>query len=87
MPTRAELDDYLKRRADVPRIDRDPRLNHLHRVTTRRGEWPELCALAFDHRKQLEELGGLDHEALVEGRYRKFRDMGRLGKEFLEVAP
>jgi len=37
--------------------------------------------------KQLEELGGLDHEALVEGRYRKFRDMGRLGKEFLEVAP
>jgi acetyl-CoA carboxylase carboxyl transferase subunit alpha len=37
--------------------------------------------------KQLEELRGLDHEALVEGRYRKFRDMGRLGKEFLEVAP
>ncbi len=37
--------------------------------------------------KQLEALGGLDHEALVEGRYRKFRDMGRLGKEFLEVAP
>ena len=37
--------------------------------------------------KQLEELRGLDHEALVERRYRKFRDMGRLGKEFLEVAP
>ncbi len=29
----------------------------------------------------------VSHEALVEGRYRKFRDMGRLGKEFLEVAP
>jgi acetyl-CoA carboxylase carboxyl transferase subunit alpha len=37
--------------------------------------------------QQLDELGRLDHEALVEGRYRKFRDMGRLGKEFLEVAP
>jgi len=37
--------------------------------------------------EQLEELRGLDHEALVEGRYRKFREMGRLGKEFLEVAP
>jgi len=37
--------------------------------------------------QQLDELGRLDHEALVEGRYRKFRDRGRLGKEFLEVAP
>jgi acetyl-CoA carboxylase carboxyl transferase subunit alpha len=37
--------------------------------------------------QQLDELGRLDHEALVEGRYRKFRDMGRLGKEFLEVEP
>ena len=38
-------------------------------------------------KQQLEELARLDHEALVEGRYRKFRDMGRLGKEFLEVSP
>ena len=34
---------------------------------------------------QLEQLRGLDAEALADGRYRKFRDMGRLGKEFLEV--
>ena len=34
---------------------------------------------------QLEELRGLDSEALADGRYRKFRDMGRLGKEFLEA--
>jgi acetyl-CoA carboxylase carboxyl transferase subunit alpha len=33
---------------------------------------------------QLEELRGLDSEALADARYRKFRDMGRLGKEFLE---
>ncbi len=37
--------------------------------------------------RQLDDLGRLDHETLVEGRYRKFRDMGRLGKEFLEMAP
>jgi acetyl-CoA carboxylase carboxyl transferase subunit alpha len=34
---------------------------------------------------QLEELRGLDADALADGRYRKFRDMGRLGKEFLEA--
>jgi acetyl-CoA carboxylase carboxyl transferase subunit alpha len=34
---------------------------------------------------QLEELRGLDSDALADGRYRKFRDMGRLGKEFLEA--
>ena len=34
---------------------------------------------------QLEELRGLDSDTLADGRYRKFRDMGRLGKEFLEV--
>ena len=34
---------------------------------------------------QLAELRGLDSEALADGRYRKFRDMGRLGKEFLEA--
>jgi acetyl-CoA carboxylase carboxyl transferase subunit alpha len=33
---------------------------------------------------QLAELDRLDADALLEGRYRKFRSMGRLGKEFLE---
>lgn len=55
-PTREELDDYLRRAADVPNPDRDQRLNHLHRVTTRRQNWPEIMALAFDHRMQLEQL-------------------------------
>ncbi|MBK4713872.1 MULTISPECIES: bifunctional 5-dehydro-2-deoxygluconokinase/5-dehydro-2-deoxyphosphogluconate aldolase [Tenebrionibacter/Tenebrionicola group] len=56
MPTRTELDDYLRRAASVPRPDLDERLNHLHRVTSRRQAWPELCIFAFDHRKQLAEL-------------------------------
>ncbi len=40
----------------VPRPDVDERLNHLHRVTSRRQQWPELCIFAFDHRKQLADL-------------------------------
>ncbi|EPB4204099.1 5-dehydro-2-deoxygluconokinase [Yersinia enterocolitica] len=53
MPTKIELDDYLSREHSVPRPDHDARLNHLHRVTTRKQQWPELCVFAFDHRKQL----------------------------------
>ncbi|AYH46913.1 5-dehydro-2-deoxygluconokinase [Dickeya fangzhongdai] len=56
MPSRIELDNYLARAHAVPRPDLDPELNHLHRVTTRRQHWEELCVIAFDHRSQLEEM-------------------------------
>jgi len=36
--------------------------------------------------RQLRELGALSPEALVGARYDKFRAMGRLGREFLDVA-
>jgi acetyl-CoA carboxylase carboxyl transferase subunit alpha len=36
--------------------------------------------------RQLRELSGVPPERLPEGRYRKFREMGRLGKEFREGA-
>jgi len=62
MPTRLELDDYISRAKTIQRPDKDVRLNHLHRVTTRKTEWKELCVFAFDHRKQLfdmaREVGG-----------------------------
>jgi 5-dehydro-2-deoxygluconokinase len=56
MPSRIELDDYLSRAKDVKRPDLDPRLNHLHRVTNRAAQWPQVMALAFDHRSQCEAL-------------------------------
>lgn len=56
MPSKVELDDYLSRAHRVPRPDLDARLNHLHRVTTHRRSWPELCVMAFDHRSQLEDM-------------------------------
>ena len=37
--------------------------------------------------RQLEELGKVPREKLPDARYRKFRDMGRLGHEFLEAEP
>jgi 5-dehydro-2-deoxygluconokinase len=56
MPSKIELDDYLSRAANVKRPDLDPRLNHLHRVTNRASQWPQVMALAFDHRSQCEAL-------------------------------
>ncbi|GBU08936.1 5-dehydro-2-deoxygluconokinase [Gammaproteobacteria bacterium] len=56
MPTKIELDDYLKRADVIKAPDKDARLNHLHRVTTRKQNWDELCIFAFDHRKQLLEM-------------------------------
>lgn len=56
MPTKEELDDFLSRRDAVKRPDLDARLSHLHRVTTRKQEWPELNIFAFDHRKQLADM-------------------------------
>jgi len=57
MPTREELDNYLAREESVKRPDQDETLNHLHRTTTRKQDWKELCVFAFDHRKQLEDIG------------------------------
>ncbi|MEY8771941.1 5-dehydro-2-deoxygluconokinase [Erwinia sp. ACCC 02193] len=69
MPTKAELDDFLSRDKEVKRPDLDSRLNHLHRVTTRKQQWPELCVFAFDHRKQLVDMAneaGVDTTRLPE---------------------
>ncbi|CCG88959.1 bifunctional 5-dehydro-2-deoxygluconokinase/5-dehydro-2-deoxyphosphogluconate aldolase [Erwinia piriflorinigrans] len=56
MPTKEELDDFLGRQQAVKRPDLDGRLNHLHRVTTRKQHWHELNIFAFDHRKQLVDM-------------------------------
>ena len=37
--------------------------------------------------RQLRDLDAVPRERLPEGRYRKFRDMGRLGREFREAEP
>jgi len=56
-PTEEELFYYLKHSDDIPRPDQDDALNQLHRVTTRvPASRDEICALAFDHRKQFYDM-------------------------------
>lgn len=56
MPTKIELEDYLSRADAIERPDRDQRIDLLHSATTRISKRDNLCVLAFDHRRQLEEL-------------------------------
>lgn len=56
MPTRVELDDYLSRAESIPRPDKDARINYLHDASTRKSTPTPLMVLAFDHRRQLEDL-------------------------------
>ncbi len=55
MPTPAELDHWFSGRR-LPKVDADPLLAHLHRVSASRPAWPELNVLAFDHRSQFEAM-------------------------------
>jgi 5-dehydro-2-deoxygluconokinase len=57
MPSREELELFLSRRDWPFRLRESAELAHRHRVTTGRKPWPEVLALAFDHRTQLEALG------------------------------
>jgi 5-dehydro-2-deoxygluconokinase len=56
MPTWEELEYFVPKVGELRRPREDEWLEHLHRVTTRRGSWPALCVLAVDHRWQLEEM-------------------------------
>ncbi len=56
MPTRVELDDYLQRADSISRPDQDVRIQYLHEASTRSPTPKQLFVLAFDHRRQLEDL-------------------------------
>jgi 5-dehydro-2-deoxygluconokinase len=56
MPTKVELDEFLARASDIRTPRTDIELSGLHRATTRRRVPSEILALAFDHRRQFEEL-------------------------------
>lgn len=56
MPSWEELEYFMSKTGELRRPREDPWLEHLHRATTRRGRWPNVCVLAVDHRWQLEEI-------------------------------
>ena len=55
MPTPAELEHWFSGQR-TPKVDADPLLAHLHRVTAPRPAWPELNVMAFDHRSQFVDM-------------------------------
>ncbi len=77
MPSWTELSDFLARSGasgGVPKaLHDDARVAYLHRSTTRRKAWPEVRALAFDHRLQFEKLAE-QHNAGPE-RIRRFKQL------------
>ena len=53
-PSEIELMEFINHSSEFEALRFDPRLNHLHRVTTRRKRYSRLIAFAFDHRVQFE---------------------------------
>ena len=56
MPSWTEMESLLARAGRLRRLDTDPEIIRLHRVTAGRKPWPLVTALAFDHRRQFEDL-------------------------------
>jgi 5-dehydro-2-deoxygluconokinase len=57
MPSQTELRDFMGRSVPVRRPDLDSQIQHMHHATTvRRRVEGDLFVLAFDHRRQLEEM-------------------------------
>jgi 5-dehydro-2-deoxygluconokinase len=57
-PSWKELAHFLEHGASDRALRKDPVLNDIHRVTTRRNDYPLMMALAIDHRSQMEDLAG-----------------------------
>ena len=69
MPTRAELDEFLGARGAARAAGHDARIARLHRATTARRQAGDLCILAFDHRRQVEQLAaasGADYARIAD---------------------
>jgi 5-dehydro-2-deoxygluconokinase len=55
-PTWPELSHFLEHGSRHFRLREDKTLEQIHWSTTRWGQWPQVCALAMDHRIQLEAI-------------------------------
>jgi 5-dehydro-2-deoxygluconokinase len=68
MPTQAELEAFLARAISPVRPDQDVHIASLHRAASAKPQAGDLCILAFDHRRQLEQLAagaGTDYERIA----------------------
>jgi 5-dehydro-2-deoxygluconokinase len=78
-PSWEEMTSFLEAGSNTARLREDPRLNHLHRVTTRQRDWPEVRALAFDHRSQIEDIA--DAHGVARARIADFKALVARGGE------
>lgn len=88
MPTPAELQYWLTQ-PPGRRPDLDPHLQHLHRVSGARPQWPALYVLAFDHRSQFEELAGrlgADHRRIPRLKQLVFEALQTVGQSRPDLA-
>ncbi len=56
IPSWDELVQFIEHGSATEPLRLDPGLNHIHHATTRLVDWPQVCALAFDHRSQFEDI-------------------------------
>ena len=61
-PSWDELQFFFKRGIKRPDLRNDAELEQVHWATNRKGDWSTLRTFAFDHRSQLEEMGGYTPE-------------------------
>jgi 5-dehydro-2-deoxygluconokinase len=82
MPSSKELQEFLRRSSSLRRPDLDDELDHLHHATTIRRPRQPLYVLAFDHRRQLEELA--DEHGVPRVRIAAFKDL--IARAMMKVA-
>ena len=73
IPSWDELNHFLTRGSEHRELRFDAALNQLHWATTRPCDWPEVCAMAFDHRSQLEAMA--DHHGADHARIGAFKSL------------
>ena len=56
MPSWTELQYFFAHGSTTKALRKDARLEQIHWSTTRTRAWPQVLAIAFDHRAQLEEM-------------------------------
>lgn len=64
VPSRTELDYFFDHGSEHFALRQDPMLEQVHWATNRQAVWPQVLAMAFDHRAQFEAMAdetGADH--------------------------
>jgi 5-dehydro-2-deoxygluconokinase len=65
VPSFTELEYFFAQGSKERALRKDAKLEQVHWATTRMKNWPQLLAMAFDHRAQLEQMAdaaGISHE-------------------------